>query len=163
MTKSLAKVMNILHFFLCLSLGFISACDDSNDQVEMLAMNMSGEDCAAPSGECFRPDWEVNGNFVTVKLVESEPMEPIKGSNRWIVTVSDLMGTLQQGCTLHLAPFMPDHMHGSNEVDATEIEPGRYELKGFELTMPGYWELVTEVNCPMLETDQVTFPLWLES
>jgi len=116
-----------------------------------------------PSGQCFTADWRVSGTAMSAQLVSSDPMEPIKGRNSWTVELKTLSGEPLEGCALHIAPYMPDHGHGSNEVDSVEPSPGSYELSGFELTMPGYWELRIDATCPDIEPDAFSFDLWLES
>ena len=153
---------------LTLLLALLSAmtlgCDDV-DQGDTNGKGGADGGCQAPSGECFRLGWVVSGARLTAELLEAEPTSPVKGSNAWTVALTDDAGESLTGCAIHLVPYMPDHGHGSNEVDSEELEatPGRYLLEGFELSMPGYWQLKSEVSCPGLEPDDLTFDLWLES
>ena len=143
----------------CLSLCLIGCGDDAESSEEPQAMGCVNP----PSGECFRADWTVSGAQLTAELTAAEPSEPVKGSNTWTVALRDMDGEALLGCEVTLTPYMPDHGHGSNVVESSELEDGRYELEGFELTMPGLWELNADVTCPELEMDSFTFELWLES
>ncbi|MBM4290720.1 MAG: hypothetical protein FJ138_04200 [Deltaproteobacteria bacterium] len=62
---------------------------------------------------------------------------------------------------------MPDHMHGSNVAAGEERGAGRYALVGFDLIMPGYWELPVALSCPggapgERVEETLTFGFWLE-
>ena len=42
--------------------------------------------------------------------------------------------------------WMPDHGHGMNRrPEATEVEPGRYRVRGMLLHMGGFWQLFIDV------------------
>jgi len=153
-----------LTLLLALLSSITLGCDDV-DQADASGQGGTSGGCSAPSGECFRLGWAVSGALVTAEVIEAEPSSPLKGSNAWTVALTSDAGEALTGCAIHLVPFMPDHGHGSNEVDSVELEstPGHYALEGFELSMPGYWELNAEVTCPTLEPDELTFDLWLES
>ena len=133
-------------------------CDDSDS-----SLGGAEASCEPPVGECFRLGWSISGEQASVEVIEASPQEPVKGLNSWTVALSDATGELLTDCALHLEPFMPDHMHGSNVVDSTDQGEGRYLLEGFDLIMPGYWTLPIEVTCPeMSAPETLTFDLWLE-
>ena len=85
-----------------------------------------------------------------VKLLESKPGPPVKGTNTWTVEVDDATtGTPLDGLPITVAPYMPDHLHGTTPVGVTPAGPpaglpagsGTYTLDPMYLYMSGFWQV----------------------
>ena len=155
-------------------LAALAACDSGQGAGAAGAQGGAGGGalaCEAPRGECYRDGWRVEGERLWVEVESAAPSAPSRGLNTWTVRVGragDAAGGAAEGlegCSLSAAPFMPDHMHGSNTAAGEELGGGRYSLVGFDLIMPGYWELPVRASCPdasgALE-ETLTFGFWLE-
>lgn len=78
---------------------------------------------------------------LTVKLLESKPGPPVKGTDTWTIEVDEVdTGTPIEGLDVVVVPYMPDHMHGTNPVLVTPAGAGTYTLAAY-LYMSGYWEV----------------------
>ncbi len=103
---------------------------------------------------------------VDVVLVAADPAPPDKGDNVVTVQAVDAIdGTALDGATLTLAPFMPEHGHGSSpesfSLTATG-NPGEYVTETFDLFMGGVWDLTFQVTTAAAESDEATFRLCVE-
>ncbi|MET0404036.1 MAG: FixH family protein [Cystobacter sp.] len=72
------------------------------------------------------------------------PAVPLRrGPQRFVVRVSEVAGGQPvQGLTLSVQPWMTSMGHGISESPrVTPLGPGRFEVSGLDLFMPGAWEL----------------------
>lgn len=60
----------------------------------------------------------------------------------------DLSGAIE------LAPWMPDHGHGTSPVIVEKIDRGTYLFKEIYFIMPGRWEMVFTVDGESLKWDE---------
>ena len=69
------------------------------------------------------------------------------GVNQYVVLITTRDGVAVENAQIQLKPWMPDHGHGSDR-DPTVVEeaPGRYVFTEVSYTMPGRWQLITEVR-----------------
>lgn len=111
-----------------------SVCDEET-RAEVLA-----------AGDTFSAD----GVDVTVSALSPEP--PEVGANDWTLAVSDA-----EGCTVTVAPTMPDHGHGA-AVGSVTGQDGDWTVDDLEFTMGGYWRVDVEIDC---EGTVVTVPVEL--
>jgi hypothetical protein len=149
----------------------LTACDAASVAQRALTAGSEGSaaPCEAPQGECYRDGWRVEGELMWVEVERARPSAPSRGLNTWEVRVGltaapEVEGGLD-GCALSAAPYMPDHMHGSNTATVSALGEGRYSIGDFDLIMPGYWELPVRVSCPAASgtlDETLTFGFWLE-
>lgn len=86
---------------------------------------------------------------ITLAIVDSLPAPPAKGDNQWSVELRDPDDALMPGFALEVAPFMPDHGHGTTvAVVVTDDGNGSYTLNPVNFFMPGYWETTITVVDP---------------
>jgi hypothetical protein len=84
---------------------------------------------------------------LTVKLVDSDPGPPIKGTNTMTVEVTDASGAPVDGAKLTVTPFMPDHGHGSSVVPTvTPSGGGKYVVANVYFVMAGLWRVTFSVQ-----------------
>ena len=101
--------------------------------------------CATdPRAETFTPGIRAAGTSGTasVTIESATPSSPTKGNNEWIVSVQDAQGAPMDGLTIAIAPYMPDHGHGSSITP--QIAPlggGKYDVTLINLFMPGIWTI----------------------
>jgi hypothetical protein len=97
--------------------------------------------------EAFTVDLAKTGERHTVKIVEATPAEPARGDNTWTVELLDGDGNPEDGATMDLRPWMPDHGHGSPvEEEVTDLGGGEYEIKSLNLFMPGLWQVTFDLS-----------------
>jgi len=96
---------------------------------------------------------------LTVKIVESMPSPPTKGTNTMTLEIADAAGTPIDGATVAVTPWMPDHAHGSAlRPVATSVGGGRYAVTKLYFPMPGLWQVTVSVQPPSAPAAQeVTF------
>ncbi len=88
------------------------------------------------------------GRF-SVKLVESRPGPPIKGTNAMTLEVLDASGQPLDGATITVTPWMPDHAHGSAvKPEVTPLGGGKYDVEKVYLAMAGLWQIKIAVQPP---------------
>ena len=96
------------------------------------------------------------GSF-SVKLVESRPGPPIKGTNAMTLEVLDASGQPLDGATITVTPWMPDHAHGSAvKPEVTPLGGGKYDVEKVYLAMAGLWQIKIAVQPPGATTLEET-------
>jgi hypothetical protein len=157
-----------------LSFGAVFGCDEhgdhdhsaheNDDHSDHMMGGTSAQSCEDLDGGCFSIGWSQMGERFTLTVEEAAPEEPQRGLNNWTMALTDSEGMPATECALLLIPFMPDHNHGSVEVEGVERGGGRYFIEGLDLIMPGMWELRFEVTCgdEIDALDSIMFMLWLE-
>ena len=84
---------------------------------------------------------------MTVKLVQSDPGPPIKGTNTLTVEVTDSSGAPVDGAKITVTPFMPDHGHGSSVAPQVAASGGgKYVVSDVYLVMAGLWRVTVSVQ-----------------
>ena len=124
--------------------------------------------CTQPEQGCFSTTWIAQANSYELRLVKSEPEQPERGMNQWLVELSLNTQTEERlsSCTMSLRPFMPEHGHDSPiKPNIAEQELGQYEVTDLVFNMPGLWTLEFFITCPsIMETEEiVTYSFWLDS
>ncbi len=83
---------------------------------------------------------------VKVTLVSSDPGPPGRGTNAWVLKVTDGAGAPISNAALAVTPFMPDHGHGTSVKPTITAGPdGRYDIVNVYLFMPGVWRVTVAV------------------
>jgi YtkA-like len=86
---------------------------------------------------------------LVVKLIESKPGPPIKGTNALTLEVLDAAGAPLDGASVTVTPWMPDHAHGSAaKIVVTPLGGGRYQVDNVYLAMAGLWQIKIGVQPP---------------
>jgi YtkA-like len=94
-------------------------------------------------------------------LERSSPT-PRVGSHRWALHISDAAGEPVVGAKVRVAPFMPDHGHGSPLVAVVdELGDGAYEAFPVQFNMTGYWRVTVKVTTET-RVDSAVFQLCIE-
>lgn len=85
--------------------------------------------------------------------MQTEPAEPVVGSNRIILTVKDAgSGAAVEGATVRVVPWMSIHGHGSpQETHVKEKGKGVYEVDDIYYSMGGAWELLLTIQKGIVE------------
>jgi hypothetical protein len=137
----------------------LGACEDPGDDTAEAGDESEPLTCEDDErAEAFTVNLAKMGERHTVTIVEAVPAEPIRGDNAWTVMLSDSAGNPEEGATLGLRPWMPDHGHGTPvEAQVTELGAGEYEIRSLNLFMAGLWEVTVELSTPEGEADSVMF------
>jgi hypothetical protein len=96
--------------------------------------------------------------------VNGTPGEPDRGDNEWTIEAMDSGGSMLDGASIQVKPWMPDHRHGTNPlyIDATPTgRPGQYTLPTFDLFMGGFWTFTFTVESGG-QSDTVQFGFCIE-
>lgn len=135
--------------------GVCTGCSQSNNQdtpSSPAALTSDGGDAQA-SNSCdgkgtpfvlpvteHTPD----GKF-TVTLTKAVPPRFSLGDNDWTLHVTGSDGGGASGIEFNVAPWMPEHRHGSvKTVVVTDNGGGDYEAKPINVNMTGIWEIRIE-------------------
>jgi len=98
------------------------------------------------------------GERLTVKIVESTPSPPKKGTNTMTLEIADGAGKLLDGATVSVVPYMPDHAHGSAVTPVvTPMGAGRYDVTKIYYPMPGLWKVTVTVQMTGAAPQEVAF------
>ena len=137
----------------------VGACEDPGDETAEAGDESEPLTCEDDDrAEAFTANLAKTGERHTVTIVEAMPAEPTRGDNTWTVMISDGTGKPEEGATLGLHPWMPDHGHGTPvEAQVTELGAGEYEVKSLNLFMAGLWEVTFEVSAAEGDPDSVIF------
>jgi len=138
--RSLSVVATVL-----LSVALMStACsgdDDGGDKGSTGAPPATG--CAADGRkDVYAPGLSKSAGTLSVRLLESNPGPPIKGTNTMTLEVVDAAGQPVDGATITVTPWMPDHAHGSAvKPVVTATGGGKYTVDEIYLAMAGLWQI----------------------
>jgi hypothetical protein len=97
-------------------------------------------------------------------LVRGDITPPGRGTNAWVVRVTDTAGAPISNATLVAKPLMPDHGHGTSIVPRatpTSRGDGTYDVAPLYLFMPGLWQ-VTVTATSGTKTDTAVFSFCIE-
>jgi hypothetical protein len=95
---------------------------------------------------------------LSVKIVESTPSPPKKGTNTMMLEISDPAGKPIDGATVSVTPWMPDHAHGSAVTPlVTPMSGGKYNVEKIYYPMPGLWRVTVTVQIPGAAPQEVAF------
>lgn len=116
-----------------------------------------------PRADAYRPGLAKPGEAgqLTVTLVAATPSPPAKGTNQWTVRITDAAGAPVDGATVAVAPFMPDHNHGSSmkPVVRAGATPGEYVVDSLYFFMIGLWRVTFTIALPTGGADNAVFQL----
>lgn len=104
--------------------------------------------CAADiRKDVYTPGLAKPAGTLSVKLLESKPGPPIKGTNTMTFEVVDAGGQPVDGATVAVTPWMPDHAHGSAvKPVVTPMGSGKYVIDKVYLAMAGLWQIKVGVQ-----------------
>jgi hypothetical protein len=120
---------------------------------------------AAERYEAYVPGMQREGEFGAVVSIQSAvPGPPEKGDNVWQLLIEDADGDGMDELDLLVAPFMPDHGHGSpvDPVVTPDDGPGEYVVD-LVFNMGGFWEISIGLNDADGEAiDEVAFGICID-
>jgi hypothetical protein len=123
------------------ALAALTACGHTPDPIDtgVVADSLCAQDKRA---DVYMPGMVKMGTDVEVKLLDSNPAPPIKGTNDWRIEVDDASGHPMDGATIKVVPFMPDHGHGTSVTPTiAPLGQGDYSVSSVYLFMPGLWQV----------------------
>jgi len=156
MTRRLLRCSPLL--FWVAAGGALPACHSSSEgmgPVDADFVSCTGEVRATP----YQPGMQVastNGTFI-VKLLSNTFTDStgktkdeafVKGIDVWKVE-TDLASTMapMDGLMLSVAPYMPDHLHGTTPVGVMPVgSGGLYMFSPVNLYMAGYWTVTVTID-----------------
>lgn len=83
------------------------------------------------------------GDYGTLTFAVSAATAPDKGDNVWTIALSSASdASAVPGETVTIAPYMPEHGHGTNPatVNSTDNGDGTYTSDSFNIFMGGFWQ-----------------------
>lgn len=91
-----------------------------------------------------------DGGTLSFTIGDATPSPPDKGDNIWTIALSTAGGDPVGDATVSLAPFMPEHGHGTNPatIPTTGDGAGSYTSDTFDLFMGGFWQLTVSASGP---------------
>ncbi len=101
-----------------------------------------------PRAQTFTPGMAgtASSGPLTVKLASVAPSPPDKGNNDWTIAVTDATGAPVDGLAIAVAPFMPDHGHGTSITpQVTAKGGGQYDVSLLNLFMAGIWTVTLKL------------------
>jgi len=163
MLEPLLRFRGAACLLVALTLG---ACEDPADDSgdEMAAGDDESEPLTCEDderAEAFTANMAKMGERHTVTIVEATPAEPGRGDNTWTIMLVDGNGNPEEGATVDLRPWMPDHGHGSPvEEKVTDLGGGQYKVESLNLFMAGLWQVTFDVSAtPEDDPDEVMFSI----
>lgn len=101
-------------------------------------------------------------SLYSVKLKSVDPPRILRGTNDWVVEITDKSGSAVNSATVAVKPFMPAHGHSSATVPTvTEKGDGAYQIDSVVLSMPGTWEITLTITSEN-QTDSAVFHFCVE-
>lgn len=149
---------------LLLILGVV-ACGDEEKEPEQEPVETVDEPvyCDAPlPADPYRDgiEKETEQGMFRLRIMASDPAPPSKGTNTITMQVESADGAMVDDATVVVSPWMPHHRHGTAPADYA-AQPqggdGMYDVPGFYLFMPGYWQYKTKVTLPDGTEDETLF------
>jgi hypothetical protein len=160
---STLRTLRTLGRLACLSgvLAVVAACSssESDNGGSSGSSGFSSTACEKDSRkDIYTPGLAKQAAGLTVKIMESTPSPPKKGTNTMILEIADAAGKPLDGAVVAVTPWMPDHAHGSALTPvATGVGGGRYEVTKLYYPMPGLWQVTVSVQMPGAAAQEVTF------
>ncbi|HEY6556863.1 MAG TPA: hypothetical protein VI072_06305, partial [Polyangiaceae bacterium] len=90
-----------------------------------------------------------------VRIESAIPNPPARYTNTWVIRIFDASGAAIVGARVVPDLFMPDHNHYQPPPVVTANANGTYSVTGFELAMPGIFQVIFKL--PDRGTDSVSF------
>jgi hypothetical protein len=136
--------------FAVLSCTAVVACSSDDSSSSSSSTGGPATGCAADNRkDIYTAGLTKPAGDLQVKLLESKPGPPIKGTNELQIEVMDAGGAPLDGATVTVTPFMPDHGHGSALPPVTKpLGGGKYTVEKVYLSMSGLWRLTVSVQMP---------------
>jgi YtkA-like len=128
--------------------GLAAACSGGDDDEKGSSGAPPASGCAADNRkDTYAAGMSKTAGSLSVKLVESKPGPPIKGTNAMTFEVRDTAGQPVDGATLTVTPWMPDHAHGTpTKPVVTPAGGGVYNVEKIYLPMAGLWQIKVAVQ-----------------
>ena len=144
--RSLRVVATVLLSVALMSTACSGDDDEGGDKGSSGAPPATG--CAADDRkDVYTPGLSKEAGTLSVRLIESNPGPPIKGTNTMTLEVLDAAGQPVEGATLTVTPWMPDHAHGSAvKPVVTATGGGKYTVEQIYLAMAGLWQIKVGVQ-----------------
>jgi hypothetical protein len=136
---------------LLLSAGAVGACSSSNSNTpDAGPMTPAPALCATDTrAQTFAPGLEGTNKTgpLDIRLATMAPAPPVTGpNNHWTLAVADANGNPVDGLELDVAPYMPDHKHGTSIIPTvTPAGSGKYTVSAITLPMGGIWTMTVSV------------------
>lgn len=133
-----------------LSLVFVGlvACGDGSDAGGGASTAQTTGCTADNRKDVYAPGLAKSAGDLTVKVTGAVPAPPVKGMNELTLELTDSAGAVD-GATVNVAPFMPDHGHGSTVTPVVAASGGgRYTVTKIYLAMAGLWKITVGVQRP---------------
>ncbi len=157
--------VSILTLFTALALGGCGSSSGVTGDAGAVFVSCDTETRATP----YQPGMQVTSAATPpvfmIKLLESNPGPPVKGTNTWDIEVDEAAtGTPLDGLDINVTPWMPDHGHGTSMpvVVTPTGSGGRYTLAPVFLRMSGFWQVKLTIVGTMVGagvTDNATLPI----
>jgi hypothetical protein len=133
--------------------GVVAGCGSHGQTQDSAVPSDDGSfpTCAADTRAMpYQPGMHVTsaaGAF-TIKLLDSSPGPPVKGTNTWNVEIDDAQsGAPLDGLAISVMPWMPDHGHGTSaQVGVMPAGGGTYTLMPVYLYMSGFWQVKMSIT-----------------
>jgi hypothetical protein len=126
-------------FLTALAVAAAPACGSGNAAPDMQTIGCTND----PRAQTYMPGMQTAGSagHWHFTLVSSAPSPPAKGTNSWVVDITDESGAPVTGATLTVTPWMPDHGHGTSVVPVITPTGESYTIDPLYLFMPGLWRV----------------------
>lgn len=153
----------VYHAVIIIFISFLfNACEGTGNE-----LNNEKATCSRPEIGCFSETWQISAQTYRIRLLDSEPKIPERGSNQWLIEVSakDNESELLTACSINLNPNMPEHGHSSPVIPMiSEQDSGRYEISDLVFNMPGLWVLEFFIDCSttMDQELSIIYAFWLD-
>ena len=152
---------NIYFYILMMSIIGLISCGEHESESNELS-EMTDTENTSCEKQCFNiEDTHMSQNqswALNFTQVEHDP--PLQGLNQWEFSLQSSEGLALEKCDILVKPYMPDHKHGSRDVNASWLQGDSYQVNDLDFIMPGLWEITFEITCMGL-MDTVSFEFWL--
>ena len=129
-----------------LSLLSVGACGEDSSSSEPDAFASCTTDSRAMTYLAGMSVIADDGMKLVLRSATPEP--PARFDNVWSVQTQDDQGQPLASTALRVAPYMPDHGHGTQNppLPVAGSEVGVFDMGPFEFWMPGVWEMHVEFD-----------------
>lgn len=154
----------LLVFSMVVLAAVVAGCSGDDEQPAGTSGTPPATGCAADARkDVYTAGLAKAAGALSVKLVESRPGPPIKGTNAMTIEILDAAGQPVDGAMVTVTPWMPDHAHGSAVKPViTPTGGGKYEVEKVYLAMAGLWQIKVSVQPPSGGLEEATFQFCLD-